>query len=91
MAVRLIGYDLSKPGQDYDGLFDEIKSLGTWWHCLDSTWLVDTELSASEIRDRVNEQVDTNDSVAVFTISSTGGWATASLSEDCNEWLHNYI
>ena len=40
MATMLIGYDLNRPGQNYDDLFDEIKNLGTWWHCLDSTWLV---------------------------------------------------
>lgn len=32
MAALLITYDLNKPGQDYEGLFEEIKSFCAWWH-----------------------------------------------------------
>ncbi|WP_209021761.1 hypothetical protein [Nocardioides sp. 503] len=38
MACLLITYDLNTPGQGYTALHDEIKSLGAWWHHLDSTW-----------------------------------------------------
>lgn len=39
-ASILVGYDLNRPHQDYGDLIDAIKALGTWWHCLDSTWIV---------------------------------------------------
>jgi len=48
----LIGYDLNKTGKDYSGLIEKIKaSVETWWHCLDSTWIVKTNLSYIELRD----------------------------------------
>ena len=48
------GYDLDKPGQNYEKVWDEIKSLSSaYWHKLDSTWLVVTSLTATLVRDRV--------------------------------------
>lgn len=41
MSIYLITYDLMAPGKDYNKLFDAIKKLGSWFHCLDSTWIVD--------------------------------------------------
>ena len=46
MATYMIGYDLNRPGQDYPALIDAIKRLGTWWHHLDSTWIVVTDQKA---------------------------------------------
>lgn len=90
MPARVIGYDLSKPGQEYDDLFEAIKNVGTtWWHCLDSTWIVITDQSPSDIRDALSSHLDANDSLAVFTLTS--GWATTGLSDDCNDWLHNNL
>lgn len=37
MSALLISYDLNKPGQKYERLYEKIKALGTWWHYLDST------------------------------------------------------
>ena len=45
--ISAINYDLNQPGQNYDELHEAIKSCcGVWWHYLDSTWLVDTNLTA---------------------------------------------
>ena len=53
MATHLIGYDLHpSKGETYEDLFESIKALGGWWHHLDSTWLVVSELTAAQIRDR---------------------------------------
>jgi len=89
MAAKLITYDLKKPGRNYDNLHDAIKKLGSWWHCLESTWIVDTTKSASEIRDTLKSHIDTNDDLAVFSLSS--GWATYGLSDECNNWLRNHL
>jgi len=51
MKTYLIGYDLNKQGQDYTTLIDKIKVLGNWWHCLDSTFIIKTNSSGSQIRD----------------------------------------
>ncbi len=71
--IYLITYDLNKPGQEYPRLYDTIKELSSsWWHYLDSTWLIDTSLGATAIRDRVRAVVDQNDSFLVVRFPETG-------------------
>lgn len=48
--IYSINYDLKRPGQNYEALYEAIKSCGAWWHHLGSTWLVDTNLNAKGIR-----------------------------------------
>lgn len=85
MPARLIGYDLSRPGQEYDDLFEAIKSIGNWWHCLDSTWIVITDMTCAQVRDELKPYLDSNDAVAVFTLSGSAAWV--GLSDDCSDWL----
>lgn len=47
MNTLLVGYDLNRPGQNYTELIEYLKSQVTWWHHLDSTWLVVTSKSAN--------------------------------------------
>jgi hypothetical protein len=89
MACQLVGYDLLTPGKDYTPLHEAIKRLGTWWHCLDSTWIVVTPLSTQEVRNQLSSFVDSNDRLAVFALSEN--WATLHLSQNCNEWLRNNV
>ena len=80
MAVQVISYDLRRPGQDYAGLFDAIKTLGAWWHCLESVWIVKTSLTSAQIRDALRPHLDANDSLLVAALA--GDWATLGLSSD---------
>jgi hypothetical protein len=85
MSVTLIGYDLRKPGQDYTSLFDEIKSLGEWWHCLDSTWMVKTTLTVEQIRDRLHRTMDQTDQLLVITVDAPAAWYLT--NPICSNWL----
>ena len=85
--LYLITYDLNKPGQEYDKLYETIKDMGPWWHHLDSTWLVDTDLGTSDIRDRVKAVIDSNDHVLVVKFGSN--WASFN-SKRANEWIHKH-
>jgi hypothetical protein len=89
MAMYIISYDLNSPGQRYSELHDEIKSLGAWWHHLTSTWLVDTTLSASQIRDRLKAKVDANDKILVLRAGAT--WATFGMPKSANDWLNQHV
>lgn len=86
--VHLISYDLNKPGQNYDDVYEAIKELGSsWWHYLDSTWLVDTNLTADQISDRIKKHIDKNDYLLVIGVTSDyAGW----LPEKAWEWLKNH-
>lgn len=87
MALHAISYDLSKPGRNYDSLFEAIKTLGAWCHALESTWVVNTTLSAGQVRDRLIKVIDSNDHLLVTEL--TGSWASFNLSSEQVDWLHN--
>ncbi|MEU9154089.1 CRISPR-associated protein Cas2 [Streptomyces sp. NPDC048417] len=70
----LIGYDLNSPGQDYDSLFTAIKGLGTWWHHLDSTWIVKTTKTTAEVCDTLKGHIDSNDELLVVALTGEGAW-----------------
>ena len=83
--VYLITYDLNRPGQNYDGLYQAIKALGSvWWHYLDSTWLVNTKLNANQITQKLTKHIDGNDHLLVIkTTKEYDGW----LNKNAWEWI----
>ena len=85
MAYYLIGYDLTPPGQEYPELIRAIKSYGVWWHHLDSTWLVQTDVSAVGIRNHLRRFLDANDELLVVRVGPE--WATHGFSALANQWL----
>lgn len=89
MAAQLISYDLRKPGRDYSALYEAIKALGTWWHCLESIWIVRTNLDTAQVRDALTPHIDANDDLIVLTLQ--GNWASYRLSQECNDWLRNNL
>lgn len=89
MATVLIGYDLNKPEQDYAGLIEEIKKLGLWWHCLDSTWLVNTELTTEQVRNRLKTKIDANDELLVIKVKRDAAWT--GFNQKCSSWLQENL
>ena len=86
--LYLVTYDLNKPGQKYAKLYETIKALGSWWHNLDSTWLVDSDLTAAQIRDRVRAVVDATDHLLVVRFSAD--WASF-LPTKANSWIESHV
>lgn len=85
--LYMICYDLNSPGQDYSELYDAIKSYGTWWHHLDSTWIVKTNDSAAEIREYLGSFLDSNDELLIVRFGDS--WAGKGLAKKAYDWLHN--
>jgi len=88
MNTILIGYDLNSPGQVYDSLTEVIKELGPWWHRLDSTWLVKTELSCAGVRDGLKAHLDSGDELLAIDVTSRS-WAGTGF--DSYDWLKNNL
>lgn len=86
MPTLLIAYDLNAPGQDYDSLIDAIKALGTWWHHLDSTWLVVTPLTATSARDSLATHLDAGDELLIVDVTGDGR-AWRGFSDRAAKWL----
>jgi len=86
--IYAVNYDLVKPGRDYDGLYESIKSLGTWWHYLESTWLVETSKSAAQIFAALQPHIDSNDNVLVIAVGSDyAGW----LPKKAWDWIRSHM
>lgn len=87
MAAILIGYDLNRKGQDYATLIAKIKELsGTWWHCLDSTWIIKCDLTAVQVRDTLTQFIDANDELLVVDITGDHA-AWRGFDDSCSNWL----
>jgi hypothetical protein len=91
MKTYLIGYDLNRPRRedDYPKLIEAIKALGTWWHNLDSTWIVKSDKSAVEIRDMLKPHVDSGDELLVAGLSGEGAWV--GFSDKGSSWLKDNL
>ena len=90
MATYLIGYDLkAKEEGAYENLEAAIKSLGTWWHHLDSTWIVVTNLSAVEVRDKLTPHIKTNDELLVVKSGREGAWT--GFNDRGSAWLKEHL
>lgn len=86
MAVYMIGYDLIKPDKDYTNIINAIQAYGNWWHCLDSTWFVVSDMTAVAIRDDLIKHIDANDRLLVATMGNGAAW-TGSFNKNCTDWL----
>jgi hypothetical protein len=93
MTVLLVGYDLyHKEGAAYEDLETAIKGLGSWWHCLDSTWFVDSESSAADARDKLTPHLGKGDKLLVVKIKTPTAWAANSnFPANCIDWLKDNV
>jgi hypothetical protein len=87
MATLLIGYDLNKAGQDYSSLIPAIKALANgWWHGLDSTWLIKSALTPSQVCDKLREHLDANDELLVIDVTGDAhSWY--GFGQKASDWL----
>ena len=89
MTTQIISYDLRQPGRNYEPLYEAIQALGSWWHCLESVWIVDTSLSATGVRNTLGDHIDSNDKLLVCEL--TGTWATRGITDECTTWLAEHV
>jgi hypothetical protein len=87
MASYIISYDLVNQ-RDYKALYDSIKSLGQWARVVESTWVVVSEKSCTEVRDELLNHIDHDDRVFVIQSSGIAAWRNVRCS---NEWLKNNL
>jgi len=80
-----ISYELQKPGQNYDALYDAIKKAPSWCHPMTSHWFIRTEESAQTWVDRLRRVMDQNDSI--FIVNITGQERAGWMPKTAWEWL----
>jgi hypothetical protein len=90
MRTFLIGYDLNKPGQDYEPLYEKLKSYRTWWHHLDSTWLVRADLTAVDLRNELKPLLDASDELLVVDVTGDAA-AWSGFKKRGSDWLLSHL
>ena len=86
--VFCVSYDLSKPNRNYNSLYDELKKSKSWWHYLQSTWLIFTDESADTLAQRLLKHLDKDDSLLVIEVNKDRqGW----LPNKAWEWIKDHI
>ena len=86
--IYLISYDLKTPNANYDALYDRLKSASSWWHYLDSTWLIYTTESLDTWRQKVQDAIGTDDLFIIIDITKQqrNGW----LPKKAWEWIRTH-
>lgn len=90
MAAYMISYDLNSPGQKYPEVDKAIKSMTeTHWRILESTWVIQANLSAAQVRDNIAPSLDANDKLVVVRLEGEGAWR--GFGGDGTSWLKRVL
>lgn len=89
MKSYMIAYDLNR-AKNYPDLIEAIKeNFGTFWHHLDSAWIVKTDLSASQICDILSPHIDSDDELLVVGLQREAAWV--GFNEKGSQWLQSHL
>lgn len=83
MNVYCISYDLKS--NSYDRLIENIQSYGLWWHQSESTWFIESNLTAKQIHDNLVNFISKGDKIIVIQVHKHW-WATGHTSEEY-DWM----
>ena len=85
--VYVISYSFLEKKGDYTALYQELSSFESWWHKLDNTWLVYSELDSKQIYQKLSRLLDNNIYLIINEVNSNCyGW----LPPSGWEWLKKY-
>lgn len=83
--LYIVSYDLKPPTQRYVELRNKIKEYPSWAVLGESVFLIETNLTAAEVRDELGEFIDGNDRIFVGKISAPAAWK--GYSEEITNWI----
>jgi hypothetical protein len=91
LATILISYDIHPSrGAAYYELIEAIRSMGAWWHHLETVWIVRSDSTPEEIRDKLCGYVGADDQLLVLDITGArANWF--GVSEAGSQWLEENI
>jgi hypothetical protein len=87
MAVLLVTYDLSKPGQDYADLLKYLKGF-SWARLSESSYAIVTDQSPESIATAARNHMDANDTVYVIHLKRPYAGFGPTL---VNDWLEKHL
>ncbi len=88
MKVYQISYDLRNQ-RNYDALYKRIKNLGSWCHALESSWLIASQYTATQIRDDLKLALDSDDGLLITRLQGEAAWT--GLDSKISQWLKRQL
>lgn len=85
---KIITYDLCNSDKNYNDLYEYLKSYSSWAHICESVWFVSTTKSCADIRNEINQIIDSNDRVFVAELTGTAAWRNVLCD---SEYLKNNL
>lgn len=86
----LVTYDLKGGGrEDYAELYAELKSLGTWWHHLESSWIIVTDENPTQLWLRLKPHFGEGDHVLILDIDFSDRQGL--LPRRAWEWIRKHV
>lgn len=91
MAVYIVTYDLKDEENcpRYQRLLELIKSGGVWARLGGSSYLVDSDESPVELRDKYRSVLENKDLLYVGEVTAPAAWI--GYSNDVTEWIKNKL
>ena len=90
MNVYLVTYDLKQPGRDYAPLYDTLKKAASWWHYLESTWLLASPLTIEQWQQQIRGAIDSNDLFIILRLER-GTAYTGWLPQEAWTWMQQNL
>ncbi len=88
MKAFLVTYDLKAPLRNYNGLYDALKKCPKWWHFLESSWIVLTDETPTDLWNRFAPSIDSNDFLLIIEVrDNVQGW----LPKKAWDWIHENV
>lgn len=88
-TTYIVSYDLISPGQNYENVHRVIKDYPAWARLGGSAYIILTNETAVQIRDKINSVMDGNDQIFVAAINAPAAWF--GLGDEVSEWLMNNL
>lgn len=89
MTIFSISYDLRKPGRNYEELYSALRSFPTRARPLESFWLVQSSMTAAQIRDQLLQKIDAGDGLLVIECGRTAAWH--GLDDKTAAWIKEQL
>lgn len=77
----MIVYDLERRGEGYEPLLNALRKLGAL-HVLYSKWVLRTNSTAVQLRDYLQQFIDTNDLLLVVELTGVAAWTRLFVTND---------
>ena len=89
--VYLVSYDLNADTGNYVAVHDVIRSLGIVNRCLESSWLVSTQLTEEQIFNLLKPVLGKGDRCFICKIEMRRYWGVTSKEYGVWDWLKSQI